>query len=414
MRRTPPTTVSACRRSRFCPSRPCRTIRVSPRSREDIGSALARIKFLSVNAAAYEAVRDGACGVSEAGERFGLRYLLQGSVDADDSDVRIRLRLTDTSDGSKIWSEKYAHALPANFALQDEIALEVAAAIGPMIERNEARRAAQSRTDLLGAYELYVRGYAKVFAYDEAEMLAGLVLIEEAIELAPDFGQAIMAAGVTYHDLFTFGWGGDQETIRLRAIELLERALRASPDDAEVLASVGICLPILTGNIGRGSALTQRALRANPSSATAWFGSGWIKACLGDLAGTCEDMAMAGQVANTGPLATHAGMALGNARAAQGSLVEGIEIMQEAGHPGPLADIALAACCAEAGHDSEALAAFERYAAWRARPAADFRALLPEKARVLVPLDALERLVRERRPDLLPSVRAEPPPAAAE
>ena len=223
--------------------------------REDIGSALARIKSLSVSASAFEAVRDGACSPSDVGERFGVRYLLHGSVDADDSDVRIRLRLTDTSDGTKIWSEKYAHALPANFALQDEVTLQVAAAMEPTIEIVEARRAARSRTDLLGSYDLFVKGFAKVYSYEQAEMFEGIALMEAAIELAPDFGLAMAAAGISLHDAFIFGWGDDLERNRQRSLELLERSLRISPDDASVLAWVACGMPVLTGNLGGGGLL---------------------------------------------------------------------------------------------------------------------------------------------------------------
>jgi len=59
------------------------------------------------------------------GEQLGVAHLLEGSVQKDQSRIRVRSRLIRAEDGSEIWSESYDRELKNIFDLQDEIAQTV-------------------------------------------------------------------------------------------------------------------------------------------------------------------------------------------------------------------------------------------------------------------------------------------------
>ena len=63
------------------------------------------------------------------GRRVGARYLVQGSVQHAGSSLRITVQLIDTSDGSQLWSLRFDRAVADVFALEDEVAQQVACAV---------------------------------------------------------------------------------------------------------------------------------------------------------------------------------------------------------------------------------------------------------------------------------------------
>ncbi|MFP6698931.1 MAG: hypothetical protein VCF08_18875 [Alphaproteobacteria bacterium] len=63
--------------------------------------------------------------VQEAAERFGVRYVLEGSVQRAGDWLRVTAQLVNAIDGQHLWAERYDRELDNLFALQDEIAQEI-------------------------------------------------------------------------------------------------------------------------------------------------------------------------------------------------------------------------------------------------------------------------------------------------
>jgi adenylate cyclase len=273
--------------------------------------------------------------------------------------------------------------------------LRVAAAVEPAIEIVEARRILRDKTDLLGSYELYMQGWARVFAYTQDDLLEGIALMERAIAIAPDFGVALAGAGISHHDVYVLGWGSDPAFHRQRAMAHLERALRIGEDDANILAWVACSLPILSGNVPRAAALVERALHVNPSSANAWFVSGYIHQCRGRFAEAIADFETAQRLAPFGFNSSFARLLVGSCQGAMGEFAMAIETVEAAGHPGPWPDIYLSTYNAELGRVEPALAAMERVRLFGVRPLAELSAMTPPGSRPTLPLGALFRIERE-------------------
>jgi TolB-like protein len=63
------------------------------------------------------------------GRRLGVRYVVQGTVQHSGSSLRITAQLVDTADGSQLWSLRFDRAVADLFALEDDIAQQVACAV---------------------------------------------------------------------------------------------------------------------------------------------------------------------------------------------------------------------------------------------------------------------------------------------
>jgi adenylate cyclase len=82
------------------------------------------------------------------------------------------------------------------------------------------------------------------------------------------------------------GWTDDHEATRRKAIDLVRRALRAAPDDPEVLAPSAFVLAWFGEDIDVAIGLADRCLDLNPSFARGWYWSAVLRLFAGqpDLA----------------------------------------------------------------------------------------------------------------------------------
>ena len=109
---------------------------------EDIVTALSRLRWLLVISRNSTFVYKGrAIDVRQVARDLGVRYILEGSVRASGSRIRITGQLVDAANGKHIWAERYDRLLEDVFAVQDEITENVVAAIEPHLYAEEGSRA---------------------------------------------------------------------------------------------------------------------------------------------------------------------------------------------------------------------------------------------------------------------------------
>ena len=63
------------------------------------------------------------------GQRLGVRYVLSGSVRRNADQVKVQAELLDVDTETPFWTETYDRALVDWFALQQDIAMDVARAV---------------------------------------------------------------------------------------------------------------------------------------------------------------------------------------------------------------------------------------------------------------------------------------------
>jgi len=254
---------------------------------EEIITALSRIRWLFVIARNSSFTYKGqAIDVKQVGRELGVRYVLEGSVRKAGGRVRITAQLIDALSGVHLWADRFDGSLEDVFELQDNVAISVAGVIEPTLQAAELRRSSARPTSDLTAYDFYLRALPHQFSFASDRNTLVLDLLGRAIDCDPDCGPALALAAFLRAQLDVNGWTDDREATRRTAIDLARRALRAAPDDPEVLAPSAFVLAWYGEDIDVAIGLVDRCLDLNPSFARGWYWSAVLRLFAGqpDLA----------------------------------------------------------------------------------------------------------------------------------
>ena len=176
--------------------------------------------------------------IREIGRKLGVANIVEGSVRRDGPDVRITAQLVRVADGFHIWSETYDRKLERVFALQDEIAQRIGAALKLSLGIS-APIGARAPIDP-EAYEEYLKGRALL--RQRHDLPAAIAHFKKAVAKAPEFAAGWSSLSLTYEVSF---WYTEHMTAAFQ-VELLageaaaaERAAALEPDAAATEHALG-------------------------------------------------------------------------------------------------------------------------------------------------------------------------------
>ncbi len=158
---------------------------------EEILNQLTRIGDLNV--ASWTSVQ-GYTGTQkstpEIARELNVATVLDGSVRYADGRVVVTTRLSDGATNTTLWSESYQRAFSNIFAIQSEIALNVARALKAELLPAEREKVTRVPTTSLRAYDLYLSATARGNRQTTEEILLAIKEVEEALALDPEFALA--------------------------------------------------------------------------------------------------------------------------------------------------------------------------------------------------------------------------------
>ena len=234
---------------------------------EDLITALSRIRqfFVIAHNATLRYKRE-LPDVREIMATLGVRYVVEGSVRRDAGHIRISAQLLDGGTGNHIWAERFDRKLDDIFAIQDEIAREIAGQIEPELGRAEYERTKATPPENFGAWELFHRGMALIAQRTRDGNAEARRLLERSLALDPGFAPAHAAiAWSQAEDLFFCYATHDPK-------DILDGARRAIVlDDRDALSHLALAWG-LTFSRRPESAVNaaRRAIALNPSFAHAY------------------------------------------------------------------------------------------------------------------------------------------------
>jgi tetratricopeptide (TPR) repeat protein len=228
---------------------------------EEIINALVRIEGLRVTSrtSAFQ-FKSMAIDSREIGRRLGVTTLLEGSVRKTGGRIRITAQLIDVADGYHLWSKRYDRKLEDVFAIQDEIAGNIAETLKVTLGSNTSSRHERPPADV-EAYDWYLRGRQLLHRLTRKTGDLALQMFQRAIEIDPAYARG--HAGVADCYAFRVMYGGNREEDRLEADEASKKALELDPDSAEALAARGLALS-LGQHYEEAERQFQAAIRLNP------------------------------------------------------------------------------------------------------------------------------------------------------
>ncbi len=227
---------------------------------EDIVTALSKLRWFFVIARNSSFIYKGkSVHLKQVAEELGVGYVLEGSVRKSGDRVRITAQLNDVATGSHIWAERYDRGLADVFAVQDEITEAIVAAIEPQLYAAENFHAQRKPPDSMDAWDLVMRALSHYWRVTRQDNVVAQALLEKAISIDPNYGQALGVLATSHTFCAHMGWG-DMATTMPIAERAALAAIRADSEDPWAHHALG-CVYLFARRFSDSLAEFELALR---------------------------------------------------------------------------------------------------------------------------------------------------------
>ena len=211
---------------------------------ESLTTDLSRLADLFVvSRSAAFAYRGKQIDTRQVGRELGVRYILEGSVQAAGNRIRLNAQLVDAESGAHLWAERFDKEQGNPLDLQDEITSRLARTIHVELIAAESRRVARERPDNLDAVDHALRGWAAWNQHLSLEAAReARSFFEAALRLDPENVCALI--GVASAHMWEVNmYVSDDRAGQIRAAEVaVAKALNLAPDDAQAHLAYGLVL----------------------------------------------------------------------------------------------------------------------------------------------------------------------------
>jgi class 3 adenylate cyclase/TolB-like protein/Tfp pilus assembly protein PilF len=246
---------------------------------EDITGVLSRFSALSVIASDSTAVYlETAVSPEQVAQDLGVAHVLTGTVERQDNNIRINVKLFDGRTGRQVWSERFDTEGTDVFSVRDDVARSLGAQLGEPFGPMAAETLARSRrkdTDALEAYELVLLAAELRHRFRKEDNARSADLLEQAVVMDPYYARAYADLAWTFWQDVLNGFSEDALTSMQKARANAERAIEVDPylpDAYWVLGSLEMCSDDMPADAVE---LFRKAIELNPnyqSLLTEWGG----------------------------------------------------------------------------------------------------------------------------------------------
>jgi adenylate cyclase len=175
---------------------------------EDLMTGLSRLPDLFIisrhSAFAYKGQE---VDLRKVGKELGVRYVLEGSVQRANEQVRINIQLIDASTMGHLWAEKYDGSMADIFTLQDRVTRSVVDALALKLTAGEKQALiGRNETPVPEAYDEFLRGWEHFQRTTPADLVAAIPHFERAIALDPGYARAQAGLAMVYFRAYDQHW----------------------------------------------------------------------------------------------------------------------------------------------------------------------------------------------------------------
>jgi TolB-like protein/DNA-binding SARP family transcriptional activator len=235
---------------------------------EGITASLSRVSDMFVIASSSTQVYKGAPQrLRDVAEELGVRYVVNGSVQASGDKLRVAAQLVDALHGQELWAETFEREQADVFALQDAITFDIVVAL--QVELTEGLQASVSKrhgTRNLQAWVLASQGLRLLRQVSRPAIAEARVLYERAAALDPNYPGAWGGLAWTHVLAARLSKGDARRAAVLEAHHLAEQTLAldpARPRSHALMSNVSLLFCDLESAVAHG----ERAVALNPNGA---------------------------------------------------------------------------------------------------------------------------------------------------
>ena len=200
--------------------------------------------------------------VQEVAKRFGVNFILEGSVRKAGARVRVTGQLINGKDNGHVWADRYDRDLTDIFAIQDEITHAIVEQLKVKLLPQEKKSIGQTPTGNVEAYTYYLRGRQFLHRHSKSYYQLARRMFAKAVELDPAYARAY--AGIADCDSFLFLHYSAPVEIK-GIFETSAKALALESGLAEAHASQALALS-LEQRYGEAMAEFEKAIALDPNS----------------------------------------------------------------------------------------------------------------------------------------------------
>jgi TolB-like protein/cytochrome c-type biogenesis protein CcmH/NrfG len=208
---------------------------------EDILTNLAHIAELRVvSRTSVSEYRSTTKKIRQIGEELGVAWILEGSVQRAGNQVRVTGQLINARTDEHVWAQSYDRDLTDLFAIQAELAKEIAGALSATLSPAEKNLLERRPTATPAAYDLFLkaRQINREGNDTQSELETQVAMLQSATALDPKFAAAWAELTSAHAQMISQSY--DVSEARLaKAREAMEIARRLAPDDPEVVGGIG-------------------------------------------------------------------------------------------------------------------------------------------------------------------------------
>ena len=209
---------------------------------EDVINLLAGMNGLEVAARTSSfAFRDTSLTLSEIASKLHVGTILEGSIRHSDERIRVMAQLIDAHTGYHIWSQNYDQSFDQVFAVQDDIAANIAQTLKLTLDESDKPDSRKSMTSDMEAFRLYLKG--RDLLNDRIRLrtdglYAALENFNEAIALDPMFAHAHAGIASVSWLLTSYDESLDRDTWYDKAEASARFALEIDPESVDALGAL--------------------------------------------------------------------------------------------------------------------------------------------------------------------------------
>lgn len=184
--------------------------------------------------------------VRDIGRELGTKYVLEGSIQESNGQIRVAAQLIDAATGGHAWSSRYDRPATDLFAVQRDVSEKIVATLtgyGGALTQAEQSGVRRKLPESLTAYENYLLGLeAKHAEADGVVSEAALARAEElflkALTVDPQLARAYIALCYIYEYRIDFGIQSAEQNLA-KHMDAARKAARLDPNDGEAQLVLG-------------------------------------------------------------------------------------------------------------------------------------------------------------------------------
>jgi TolB-like protein/Flp pilus assembly protein TadD len=207
---------------------------------DEILNSLAKVAQLKVisRTSVMQYRGDSKRDLRQIANALGVAHVLEGTVRREGNHVRVSTELVDARNDNTIWADSYDRDLTDIFAIQSEIAQEVASRLSTRLSPEERQNIEEKPTNNLEAYDLYLQAKQLVntiglWSTAKETYSKAISLLEQATQEDPTFVLAYCMIAKA-NDILYYQVVDHTPERRALADAAINQALRLRPDLSEV------------------------------------------------------------------------------------------------------------------------------------------------------------------------------------